>query len=56
MTVDDWRMKRWNRRCKFCTHLGLRDSVLGYCIAKRKIVEVELLRPFCRLFELRKEK
>lgn len=53
MTVDEWRRK--HRRCEFCEHLRHYEKYGFNCKAKQKLVSIGIPRPFCRLFELRKE-
>lgn len=60
MTVQEWRNR--NRRCKFCRwlqYMTLPPFCMGkdtWCRAKKKIVNDEVPRIFCRLFELKEER
>lgn len=59
MTVQEWRKK--HKRCQFCKHcvdvIPHTALVAPYycCNAKEKIVNQDLPRPFCRLFELKED-
>lgn len=65
MTVTEWRNK--HRRCAWCIYCEKRsgiDVVAGgldyeaikyYCTAKLKRVDHMTPRPFCRVFEQRKD-
>lgn len=59
MTVFEWRRK--HPKCKYCVHLRhmmFPPYCLGrdtWCNAKEKIVDEDLPRPFCRLFEARED-
>ena len=58
--TNKWRRARVNRRCLFCQHykshksiaLGI-DSERGACIAKDRIVNGDIHRPFCKVFQLK---
>lgn len=65
MTVEQWRNK--HRRCAWCVHcekqtytevdecgLGY-EALRYYCAGKLKTVDYMTPRPFCRLFEQKKE-
>lgn len=57
--VDRWR--RRHKRCYFCTHCSITPSIpfapdVYICEAKGKTVNIDTPRPFCTLFELKKEK
>lgn len=65
MTVQQWRNK--HRRCAWCIYCEKRSGidvdaggfvfevVRHYCTAKLKTVDSTLPRPFCRLFNQRKD-
>lgn len=59
MTVQQWRNR--HRRCYFCKHCKYVMPPYGIapdyyrCEAKCKIVNENIPRPFCRLFEQKKE-
>lgn len=59
MTVSEWRRK--HKRCAWCKHLKMHTinnvTKLSYytCKAKKKEVNPNLSRPFCRLFELEED-
>lgn len=63
MTVQEWRNK--HRRCAWCVHARAEevyddgytylDITIYTCTAKCKRVDPTTPRPFCRLFEQRKE-
>lgn len=59
MTVAEWRNK--HRKCKFCKHLQyltLPPFCIGrntWCLAKKKIVNDEVSRMFCRVFEMERK-
>ena len=54
-TVRKWRRK--HKRCAFCQHVKYLDNPCGIgafsCEAKDKLVNIEIPRPFCGLFELK---
>lgn len=54
--VDKWRRK--HKRCYFCRHLKYLDNPCGtgafQCQAKTRLVNIEIPRPFCVLFELKR--
>ena len=54
--VDKWRRK--HKRCGFCQHMEYLDNPCGIsafsCKAKDKLVNIEIPRPFCGLFELKR--
>ena len=54
--VDKWRRK--HKRCGFCQHVEYLDNPCGIsafsCKAKDKLVNIEIPRPFCGLFELKR--
>ena len=54
--VDKWRRK--HKRCGFCQHVEYLDNPCGtgafQCQAKTKLVNIEIPRPFCGLFELKR--
>lgn len=55
--VRKWRRK--HKRCAFCQHVKYLNNPCGtsafLCKAKDKLVNIESHRPFCGLFELKKE-
>ena len=57
MTVQKWRRK--HRRCKFCKHIRYMNMPLNcngadtWCAAKMKIVNDELPRFFCLVYEVK---
>ena len=57
MTAKEWRKK--HPKCQYCSHLinvTLPPFCIGFdtwCNAKEKIVNSDLPRPFCRLFEVK---
>ena len=65
MTVTQWRNK--HRRCAWCVHCEKQSyteivgcgldykAVRYYCNGKLKVVDSTIPRPFCMLFEQRKE-
>lgn len=56
--VNKWRRK--HKRCYFCDNLRFYENPMGcdtfICVAKGKIVNIDIPRPFCRIFILRMEK
>ena len=58
--ANRWRRSQVNRRCKFCQHyeshksiaLGI-DSERGVCHAKDRLVNGDIHRPFCKVFQLK---
>lgn len=56
--VNKWRRK--HKRCYFCDNLKLIENPMGFdtfiCDAKGKTVNIDIPRPFCRIFMLRMEK
>ena len=57
--VEKWR--RTHKRCYFCSHCSITPSVpfspaVYICEAKGKTVNIDIPRPFCTLFELKKDK
>ena len=63
MTVQEWRGR--HRRCAWCVHAKSNEAydddytdlyiTIYTCTAKNKRVDPTTPRPFCRLFEQRKE-
>lgn len=59
MTVKEWRNK--HRKCCWCKHLRHMtlppncDGNDAWCMAKMKIVNEDLPRPFCELFEVKED-
>lgn len=59
MTVEEWRKRRRNRKCKFCKHLKYVETPPNYvgpdtwCTAKEKFVSDECPRPFCKVFDVK---
>lgn len=56
--VTNWRCRRINRRCKYCTyskvqHVGIDDYEMYTCIAKDKYIRRERHSPFCKLFTVK---
>ena len=55
--VAKWRRK--HKRCGFCQYVEYRHNPFGTsyfkCKAKDKLVNTDIPRPFCGLFELRKD-
>lgn len=63
--TNKWRRSRANRRCKFCKHykevpcvrvgaFGKEFScVKGVCNAKDRVVNGNVHRPFCKVFQLK---
>ena len=55
--VRKWRRK--HKRCAFCQHVKYLDNPCGIgafsCEAKDKLVNIEIPRPFCGLFELKRK-
>ena len=56
--VEKWR--RMHKRCYFCSHCSITRSTpfspdVYICEAKGKTVNIDIPRPFCTLFELKKE-
>ena len=62
--VDESPVEKWRRRhkrCYFCSHCSITPSIpfspdVYICEAKGKTVNIDIPRPFCILFELKKEK
>lgn len=58
LPVEKWR--RRHKRCYFCSYLSTTLSTpfppdVYICEAKGKTVNIDIPRPFCTLFELKKE-
>lgn len=57
LTVNEWRNK--HRKCAYCKHREFiwHNYYSGHCRckAKFKIVNEDLPRPFCRLFQLKED-
>lgn len=63
--INKWRRSRVNRRCKFCKHYGEGPCVCidefggelmvlkGVCNAKDQVVNGNIHRPFCKVFQLK---
>ena len=58
--VNKWRRSRANRRCKFCksynSHKCIGRGILeekGSCSAKDRVVNGNVHRPFCKVFQLK---
>ena len=63
--INKWRRSRVNRRCKFCKHYGEVpcvcidafgrefNGVKGVCNAKDRVVNRNVHRPFCKVFQLK---
>ena len=63
--INKWRRSRVNRRCKFCKHyrevpcvfvdaFGEEfNGVKGACDAKGRLVNGNVHRPFCKVFQLK---
>ena len=51
--ANKWRRK--HKRCKWCHHCKTRvhsDGLVTICSAKEKLVDIDIPRPFCTVFEL----
>lgn len=63
-SVDESPVEKWRRthkRCYFCSHCSITPSVpfsqaVYICEAKGKTVNIDIPRPFCTLFELKKDR
>ena len=63
--INKWRRSRVNRRCKFCKHYREvpcvfvdafgeeSNGVKGACDAKGRLVNGNVHRPFCKVFQLK---
>ena len=60
--INKWRRSRVNRRCKFCksysydSHKCIGRGIVvekGSCNAKDRIVNGNIHRPFCKVFQLK---
>ena len=54
--VTESPINRWRRRhkkCKFCKHCVPVSVLEGNCLAKDKIVDMKISRPFCSVFQLK---
>jgi hypothetical protein len=59
MTVIEYRQK--HKKCKYCEHicyLSLPPFAIGdkdtYCKAKKKLVNDEIPRPFCKVYSVKR--